>query len=76
MEKDLKSFLSISSSASDVFMCSSLKLWDGNIQMRDNMLNKLSLNKLSLSVISVLHLHKAKAKHSQAQAVLYCNTNY
>lgn len=71
MAKDLKSFLSISFSASGVFMCSSLKLWDGNIEMRDNMLKKLSLLE-----ISVLHLHIAKAKHSQAQAMLYCNTDY
>lgn len=34
------------------------------------------LKKLSLLVISVLHLHIAKAKHSQAQAMLYCGTNY
>lgn len=64
MVKDLKSFLSISSSASDVFMCSSLKLWDGNIQIRENMLNK----PLFL-VISVLCLHIVKAKHSKAQAI-------
>jgi len=47
MAKGLKSFLPISSSASDV-QCSSLKLRDGYIQMRKNMLNKLSFSVISV----------------------------